>query len=217
MISEFEIILRLVLAALFGSAIGIERELRHKTAGFRTNILICIGAAVITIVSISIAVDSSTAPADPGRIAAQIVTGVGFLGAGAIIQSRGSVVGLTTAASIWITSGIGIALGAGYYLAGVIVTILTVSVLRLRTPQKIPFLKKSITMSYYIKYKKNPEIDLLIREFYEKSARPEEEIKFDIKENELIVRFNTHHLEREHEEFQRRINEFESTIDFVFF
>ena len=217
MITELELILRLALAALFGGAIGIERELRHKTAGFRTNILICLGATVITIISISIAVNSSTTPADPGRIAAQIVTGVGFLGAGAIIQSRGSVVGLTTAASIWTTAGIGIALGAGYYLASIIATLLTVAVLHSRIPQKIPFLKKSITINYYIRYKKNPEIDSAIREFYEKSSRPEEEITFDIEGNEIIIRFSAHHLEQEHEEFQQRINDYESTIDFIFF
>ena len=135
MITEFELLLRLGLAALFGGAIGIEREFRHKSAGFRTNILICLGAAVITIVSISVAAHAIIPPADPGRIAAQIVTGIGFLGAGAIIQARGSVVGLTTAASIWITAGIGIAVGSGHYQAGAIVTVLALIILNLKIPQ----------------------------------------------------------------------------------
>src|SRR5690606_42014922 len=107
---------RLFLAALLGGIIGLEREATGKPAGFRTNLLICLGAALITEISIAIAHDTALQQplqADPGRIAAQIVSGIGFLGAGTIMQTRGSVTGLTTAATKWVVAAIGMATGAG--------------------------------------------------------------------------------------------------------
>jgi putative Mg2+ transporter-C (MgtC) family protein len=122
-----EPLLRLVLAATLGGIIGLEREASGKPAGFRTNILICIGAALVTELSISVARDV-TLPggfrSDPGRLAAQIVSGVGFLGAGTIIQARGSVVGLTTAATLWVVASIGMAVGAGAYTQAIFGTAL---------------------------------------------------------------------------------------------
>jgi putative Mg2+ transporter-C (MgtC) family protein len=122
-----ESVLRLVLAAALGGAIGLEREASGKPAGFRTNLLICVGAALITEVSTSIARDvvlPGGFRADPGRVAAQIVSGVGFLGAGTILRSRGSVTGLTTAATLWVVAAIGIATGAANYVLAVTSTIL---------------------------------------------------------------------------------------------
>ncbi|MGH7444217.1 MAG: MgtC/SapB family protein [Longimicrobiales bacterium] len=124
---------RLFLAALLGALIGFEREASGKPAGFRTNLLICLGAALITEVSFDVARDvtlPSGFRADPGRIAAQIVTGVGFLGAGTIMQARGSVIGLTTAATMWVVAGIGMAIGAGAYALGVTAAGLTLVALR---------------------------------------------------------------------------------------
>jgi len=115
----------LLLAAFFGAAIGLERQISGKAAGLRTNVLICLGSAVFTIVSISIAGESGSTT----RIAAQIVTGVGFLGAGAIIQDRGGVHGLTTAATIWLVASIGMCCGSGYYLLAFISTVITLVVL----------------------------------------------------------------------------------------
>ncbi|MFQ5351518.1 MAG: MgtC/SapB family protein [Candidatus Binatia bacterium] len=103
---------KLLLALLLGGLIGIERELTGKPAGLRTNVLIALGAALVTIISVKVAGER----ADPGRIAAQIVTGVGFIGAGSIIQARGAVTGLTTAATIWAVAGIGMAVGIGEYV-----------------------------------------------------------------------------------------------------
>jgi putative Mg2+ transporter-C (MgtC) family protein len=103
----------LLLAAVLGGAIGWERERAHKPAGLRTNILICIGAALLADLSTRVAARAGP-PADPGRIAAQIVSGIGFLGAGTIIQARGSVTGLTTAATMWVVAAIGMAVGFGY-------------------------------------------------------------------------------------------------------
>lgn len=115
-----------LLAVLCGGAVGLERELRGKAAGLRTNILICVGATLFTQLSI----DLAGARGDPARLAAQIVTGVGFIGAGTILHSRGAVTGLTSAATIWVVAAIGVALGSGAVLEGAGVTLLLVLVLR---------------------------------------------------------------------------------------
>jgi putative Mg2+ transporter-C (MgtC) family protein len=115
-----------LLAVVCGGAVGMERELRGKAAGLRTNILICVGATLFTQLSI----DLAGARGDPGRLAAQIVTGVGFIGAGTILHSRGAVTGLTSAATIWVVAAIGVALGAGAVLEGAGVTLLLLLVLR---------------------------------------------------------------------------------------
>jgi putative Mg2+ transporter-C (MgtC) family protein len=109
-------ILAILLAVCCGAVIGLERQIKHKPAGLRTNVLICLGATVFTIISERMAGDKDSIT----RIAAQIVTGVGFLGAGAVIQDRGGIHGLTTAATIWLVASIGMACGAKLYqLAGV--------------------------------------------------------------------------------------------------
>ena len=115
----------ILLAIVLGAVVGIERQVSGKAAGLRTNVLICLGAAVFTIISKQMASGSI----DVTRIAAQIVTGVGFLGAGAIIQDRGGVRGLTTAATIWLVASIGMACGAGYYALAAISALLAVLVL----------------------------------------------------------------------------------------
>jgi putative Mg2+ transporter-C (MgtC) family protein len=128
-LSWAEILLRVVLAAGLGGAIGFERELREREAGLRTHMLVSVGAALFTLVSAYAWTDwrFSTAEGlvfDPTRIAAQVVTGIGFLGAGAIIRQGLSVRGLTTAATLWVVAAIGMATGAGYYAAAVITTVL---------------------------------------------------------------------------------------------
>ena len=121
----WEAVGRLAVAAGLGAAVGIERELREREAGFRTHLLVSLGSALFTIVSAYGFSDFGTR-VDPTRIAAQIVTGIGFLGAGAIIREGLSVRGLTTAASLWIVAAIGMAAGAGYYWPAVAGTALTV-------------------------------------------------------------------------------------------
>jgi putative Mg2+ transporter-C (MgtC) family protein len=123
-----EVLLRVILAGALGGAIGAEREIREREAGLRTHMLVAIGAALFTIVSAYAWSDFTFSQRggitfDPTRIAAQIVTGIGFLGAGAIIRQGLSVRGLTTAASLWVVAAIGMASGAGYYSAAVITTI----------------------------------------------------------------------------------------------
>ena len=122
---RLDLLLKLALAVVLGGAIGLEREISGKPAGLRTNILICVGAALLTDVSVAI----TTIPeqvGDPSRLAAQIVSGIGFIGAGTIMQARGTVTGLTSAATIWVVAAIGITVGAGLYYeavgAGALVT-----------------------------------------------------------------------------------------------
>lgn len=120
---RLDLLLRLSLAAILGGAIGWERQHAQKPAGLRTNLLICVGAALLTDMSIRMAAMGG-ATADPGRISAQIVTGVGFLGAGTILQARGSVSGLTTAATMWVVAAIGMAVGSGANVEAVGTTVL---------------------------------------------------------------------------------------------
>jgi putative Mg2+ transporter-C (MgtC) family protein len=124
-IFRLELMLQVGLATVLGGAIGLERELGGKPAGLRTNILICIGSVLYTHLSIAMVGGA----ADPTRVAGQIVTGVGFIGAGTILHARGAVVGLTSAATIWVVAAIGVALGSGYYLEGIATTVVVLAVL----------------------------------------------------------------------------------------
>jgi putative Mg2+ transporter-C (MgtC) family protein len=126
-LAAWEILVRLAAAAALGGVIGIERELREREAGFRTHMLVSVGAALFTLVSAYAWTDFTFSQAggvtfDPTRVAAQIVTGIGFIGAGAIIRQGLSVRGLTTAATLWMVAAIGMACGAGFYWAAVIAT-----------------------------------------------------------------------------------------------
>jgi putative Mg2+ transporter-C (MgtC) family protein len=112
-------IMRLVVATILGGIIGLERQLRHKPAGLRTNLFICFGAAMFTVLSDQLA---GSLGGDHTRVAAQIIPGIGFIGAGSILHSRGSVVGLTTAATIFVVASVGMAAGGGLYITAVFAT-----------------------------------------------------------------------------------------------
>src|SRR5438874_9702317 len=114
-------ILRLILAAFLGGIIGLERELKGKPAGLRTNIFICFGSAMFTILSTELAGEFG---GDHTRIAAQIIPGIGFIGAGSILHSRGSVSGLTTAATLFVVASVGMAVGGGLYLPAIFATMM---------------------------------------------------------------------------------------------
>jgi len=120
--SDIEIIIRIVLALFIGAIIGFERERHGRAAGLRTHMLVCTGSALIAMTSIYLAENygSISQNCDPARVAAGIITGIGFLGAGTIIRSKTSVLGLTTAASLWAVSGLGLAVGIGFYKAAIV-------------------------------------------------------------------------------------------------
>jgi putative Mg2+ transporter-C (MgtC) family protein len=130
---------RLLLSAGLGAAIGLEREYRRKPAGLRTNILISIGSALFTILSLSM----TAGIGDTSRVAGQIVTGIGFLGGGAILRNRDTVHGMTTAATIWVNAAIGIACGIGQYQLAIATTALTLLVLVVLPPIEIYFERRA--------------------------------------------------------------------------
>lgn len=125
----FHAALRLLLASVLGGVIGLERQMRNKSAGVRTHMMVALGSALFAIVSIELPARAGAPNADPARIAAQIVAGVGFLGAGAILHSRGFIVGLTTAASVWLAAAIGLTAGASFATLAVAATVLGVVIL----------------------------------------------------------------------------------------
>lgn len=140
----WDFILRLFIAGLLGAVVGLDREYRAKEAGYRTHFLVSLGSALIMIVSqygFQQIIQENSVSLDPSRVAAQVVSGIGFIGAGTIIIQKQFVRGLTTAAGIWATAGIGLAIGAGMYGVGVAVTILTLIGLEL-----LSFIFKSLGM-----------------------------------------------------------------------
>lgn len=124
MISGTEIIKRLLLSAIIGGFIGTEREVNNRPAGLRTHILVTLGSTLVMLISID-----GFQSADPSRLAAQVVSGIGFLGAGTIMRTGNNISGLTTAASLWVCAGIGLAIGAGYYLGAVVTTVIVLATL----------------------------------------------------------------------------------------
>jgi putative Mg2+ transporter-C (MgtC) family protein len=122
MLPWIDVLTRLLIAAVLSGLIGLEREFRHKPIGFRTTMLVGLGATLIMLVSLAFT-------DDPTRVAAGVVTGIGFIGAGLIIQSRGEVHGITTAATIWVVAAVGLAVGIGYYSVAVIGTMFAIAVL----------------------------------------------------------------------------------------
>lgn len=122
---DMELIVRLLLAVALGGLIGFEREITHRPAGLRTHMLVSLGAAIFTIISIGFG-------EDPARIAAGIVTGIGFLGAGSIIALRGHIQGITTAATLWVTASIGLGVGVGEYTLAIIGAVLIFIILQIK-------------------------------------------------------------------------------------
>jgi len=131
MIHELEMVARLILGFVLSGAVGLEREASLKPAGLRTHILVGLGATLLTILSLHAFPGS-----EPSRVAASIIVGIGFLGAGTIVKTEEKVIGLTTAATLWIVSSIGVAVGAGFYLLAVVATLLALFVLRLTIFEK---------------------------------------------------------------------------------
>jgi len=131
-IDEWQILLRLLTAAVLGGLVGLERERSQHAAGLRTHIMVCLGSCLMMLLSIygfALFVYEVNVRVDPARLAAAVITGVGFLGAGTILHTGRGVTGLTTAASIWVTAAIGLGVGAGFYFAAAVSTLLVLFVL----------------------------------------------------------------------------------------
>jgi len=147
MISEIQIILRILVAAALGAVVGFERERQDQPAGLRTHMILVIGATLAMVLSVNLGYlyAQPGTPADPARLAAQVISGIGFLGAGAILRYGFNVKGLTTATSLWTMAIVGMAVGAGYYLVGVITTALMLLVLTVLNILEKRFVRTSIT------------------------------------------------------------------------
>ena len=154
LVSKYEILLRFALSIFVGGLIGYEREYQNRPAGFITHILVCVGASIIAMIQLLIVEDSihmllmypnlsNSLKVDSGRLISQVVSGVGFLGAGAILHNKGSVTGLTTAATLWVVACIGIAIGMGYYFLSIISAIGVFCVLVVLKKVKFQIQKKA--------------------------------------------------------------------------
>lgn len=129
MILNYEIILRLILSAIIGGLIGMEREVSNRPAGLRTHVLVTLGSTLIMLVSIDGFFFQGVRIGDPSRLAAQVVSGIGFLGAGTIMKTGDRIQGLTTAASLWVSAGVGLAVGSGYYLGAIVTSVIVLGTL----------------------------------------------------------------------------------------
>ncbi len=152
-----EVILKLVLAIALGGLIGLEREASQKPAGFRTNILVCVGSAMMMTLAVLIIQAKGGTSDSLVRMAAGVITGIGFLGAGTILHARGTIAGLTTASTIWLVAGLGLVIGAGYYIPALIFTGLTVATLILFRRVEESYLRRS-QFHYHVKFKQRPYI-----------------------------------------------------------
>jgi len=174
-------VLKLLLALLIGGLIGAEREFRDKAAGFRTIIFICVGATLFTIISVRLG-----SPHEPSRIAASIVSGVGFLGAGAILRAQGRVIGLTTASTIWLAAALGMAIGGGdFALAGI------AAVLALVVLLAFPAIEAWIdsvweVRTYTVACQADSDVDGLIEDMFANSGLRILRISRNKRENEVI-------------------------------
>lgn len=179
----FLVATRLILAAILGAVIGIEREIKNRAAGFRTHIIVSVGACLIMLIGIDgIGKFSSDTARDTARIAGQVISGIGFLGAGTILQKKNAVTGLTTAATLWLSAAIGLAVGIGYYEGAIIATV--ICLVTLISLNKISdLINKKTTKSYsmiFDTYNFNQD------SFYESTSKEGVEIrKLDIVDEEM--------------------------------
>ncbi|MBG0784586.1 MAG: MgtC/SapB family protein [Anaerolineaceae bacterium] len=171
MISEVQIILRVLVGAALGAVIGLERERDNQPAGLRTHMILVIGATLAMVLSVNLGYLYARpgTPADPARLAAQVISGIGFLGAGAILRYGFNVKGLTTATSLWTMAIVGLTVGAGYYLVGVVTTAIMLLVLGLLNVIENRFVRTSVArfISVQADYRKGvvKEIRKKVNEF----------------------------------------------------
>lgn len=203
----WEIILKLILAIVLGGLIGLEREFSQKPAGLRTNILICVGSALMMIFSGIVLSQEGAKTADALRIAAGVITGIGFIGAGTIIQSRGIIHGLTTASTLWAVAGLGLVIGAGYYLIGIIFTGLVILTLILFRRIEESFFKRSI-YHYCLKIKHKPEILADLRKLSSRHGIKLEDLNLKKEEEIFQVSFSFSSSAEKEKEFSKNLIRF---------
>lgn len=196
--------LRLTVAALLGGFIGLEREIHHKPAGLRTNIFICIGSAMYTILSFKLA---NEYPGDHTRIAAQIIPGIGFIGAGSILHSRGGVSGLTTAATLFVVASIGMACGGGLYAPAAFVTFLLLIALTVLGVVETRFNLKEVTMMYEAQGASAENLVAAVNGVLERDRKIMQTVQIGRSDGHFRVQFTVNGTHNQHQELLKRFRE----------
>ena len=197
-------ILRLILAAFLGGMIGLEREMKHKPAGLRTNMFICFGAAMFTILSLELA---SEFPGDHTRIAAQIIPGIGFIGAGSILHARGSVTGLTTAATLFVVASIGMAAGGGLYLPAIFATMMILVALNLLGWAEARFSLKPVRVTYEVRGDAADDLVSGVNQVLEAERRTMQTVHVGRSNSHYRVQFSIEATQKEHEALLRKLRQ----------
>jgi len=194
-------IVRLLMAAILGGLIGLEREWKHRAAGLRTNMFICFGAAMFTLLSERLA----GVPSDAARIAAQIIPGIGFIGAGSIIHNRGLTTGLTSAATIFVVASIGMAAGGGLYLTAIFATGLVLLSLYLLGQIEETFNLKLLTSSYEVTGASAEEISDEVNRILESHHRLMQNVSTAKTEQHIRLQFDVEGSNRDQKELFRQL------------
>jgi putative Mg2+ transporter-C (MgtC) family protein len=199
-----EVTLKLVLAVALGGLIGLERETSQKPAGFRTNILICVGSTMMMILATLLIGGEGGSPDQLARIAAAVITGVGFIGAGTIIQARGSIMGLTSAATIWAVAGLGLVIGSGFYVVALIFsTIVILTLLLFRRIEGRP--KERLLYRYELKTRAAREVLLNIKKLALHEGIKFKEITHRKKGTESVISFSFPASEEKEQKFNQSL------------
>lgn len=195
---------RLVLAAVLGGVIGLEREIKHKPAGLRTNMFICFGAALFTVLSDAL---SGAHTADHTRIAAQIIPGIGFIGAGSILHTRGLTTGLTTAATLFVVASVGMASGGGFYLTAAFSTLVIVATLIAVGHLEVTFNLKLLLVSYEVTGGSEEEISLEVNRILEPQHRMMQNVWSARTDQHIRLQFDVAGKRKEQEQLLRQLKE----------
>jgi putative Mg2+ transporter-C (MgtC) family protein len=199
-----EIILKLFLAVALGGLIGIEREASQKPAGFRTNILVCIGSAMMMSMAVGLVEGKGGSPDTLIRMAAGVVTGIGFLGAGTIIHARGMVIGLTTASTLWVVAGLGLLIGAAYYFPALILTALIIATLVAFRKIEEVYIKKHF-FHYHLKFKEEPDLLSKLRKLSFHHGVKLERLSMKKEGDALVISFSAVGSEEKEQEFNESL------------
>jgi putative Mg2+ transporter-C (MgtC) family protein len=197
-------LVRLVLAAILGGIIGLERESKHKAAGLRTNMFICFGSAMFTILSERLAGDFG---GDHTRIAAQIIPGIGFIGAGSILHSKAGVTGVTTAATIFVVASIGMAAGGGLMLPALFATLLLLVSLHFLGFLETRFNLKPVPMSYDVRGENGDELVSAVNGILEEERRPMQTVQLARVDGDQRMVFRVDAMRSEHTQIMARLRQ----------
>ena len=199
-----DIMLRLLLAIALGGIIGLEREASQKPAGLRTHILISVSAAMMMVFSQLMLAGRVAPGSDMLRVAAAVITGMGFIGAGTIIQSQGMVHGLTTASTLWTVAGLGLVIGAGYYLVAVLFSVLVIATLVLLRRVEETHLKKTL-YHYHLKIKDSPDILVNLRKLIFHLGLKLDELNLKKERNVSVVTLSFSSSEEKERQFNQSL------------